>query len=117
MGKEDLKMAKQFIDLHKDLFIIVDEHIDEINDGETILVADEDAIYECTIRIHECGNEAPLTHWREAEYVRCIRRDDLCVISLTYQDENYMMHYDMQIISNDEVEKSQQFNETVEIIR
>ena len=109
-------MAKQFIDLHNDLFIIVDEHIDEINDGKTILVADEDAIYECTIRIHECGNEAPLTHWREAEYVRCIKRDDLCVISLVYQDEDGVVHYDNEIVTYEQAETAQQLNETVEII-
>ena len=105
---------KNYIDVNKDKLDIVFDHASELEDGDTILIADKTCVWECQIMKVRHTSGGIGIGFDDGRLP--IIREDLCVISIIYQDENGVLHYDNEIVTHEQAKIAQQFNETVEII-
>lgn len=98
-------MENQIINLNKGLFEIIQEAIKELPVGESRkTVACKDGIYDAIIIVDDDG-----TFCYTAD-----KNESLCVVSMSYKEENGAVVYDEQITSKDAVDAAKRVNNTVE---
>lgn len=98
-------MEKNIINLNKGLFETIQEAIKELPIGESKkTIACKDGIFNAIIIVDDDG-----TFCYTAD-----KNESLCVVSMSYTEENGAIVYDEQIISKDAVNAAKRINNTVE---